>query len=188
MTELITMKLKTILILLISLNMAPIPAAAFDYHKAVSDCINEDAAQKLAVEYRSLRDTINVGLRDELNDHIAKINRDVRDGYLFRRDAIILISKLRQEYQQEINISNLGIEEKLKIIETSDSHAICIYKFFLRGDTYQNPSFISRLISGSPETIAENLMQSFGEDRYLRALALKWWCDNTQNSVCYFNY
>lgn len=182
------MQRQKIILLLCYLLLAPMPAAAFDYHKAVSECIADDAAKKLAADYRSLRDTINTDLSDELDDDIVQLNRDVRDGYLSRQEANILISELRQDYRQEINVSNQEIEESLRIIETANSHAICIYKFFLRSDAYRNPSLLSRAISGSPKAIAESLMKSFGEDRYLAALALKWWCDNTRNSVCYFNY
>lgn len=181
------MQVRTALIVGFLLAVAN-PAFSFDHLKAIDKCISDSVSEKMKADYVYVMRDERLGLKDELSDALAGIQRDVRDGLLSKAEASQFIQFEKANYIATLKVIEDTYKRSLEIIEASSDQAICIYKNFLRKDSYNKPSIISRAINGSPVKISKAIIKEYDSDRFIEALALKWWCERTNDSVCFFNY
>ena len=118
-------------------------------------------------------------------DYLAAIEKCVSDQ---PKQYLVTENLLMKKEDEDIEDSDHYYDVRLKVLRNLTNLDICIYKRWLKSDTYNKPSLISRLINGSPGGISKLIIETYGDVNFERALKLKTWCDKTKNHLCYFNY
>lgn len=163
-------------------------ASAFDYESRINQCISHAPRQSLLISYQQMLQETRAEIQSERKNAIENIQQLARDGYFTQIETREMIAEEEEMQKQSYIVNELYFSNSLEIIDAASNQSICIYKIFLRSDAYDNSDLMRRIISGSPKLITDRIIQSHGEDRFVQAVALKWWCDRTADNVCFFNY
>jgi len=169
--------------------LTPNSAIAFDYIKQIEECALQDVKTYFISEAKETKEFYQDGETHlEARRNIALIRWQLKEGILSRAEANELIQWEHEDIEYFDQMINKDYEEEMRLLKSTTTIAICIFKHYLRSVAYETPSLMSKLISGSPSSNSSTLIEKYGADRYQLALALKWYCEKFKTSQCYFNY